>query len=251
MVRKDWMEAIERLLDSGKEIDAIIIEASGASEPMPIAQSFLMNDMNGRVSLDSIICLIDALNYEHLFSQDAKIALEQLEFADFVVLNKVDLVDENKKTFLETAIRRVNAFAPIIHAEYGKVDIALLLSTGRFSLHETLTAETDTNKKHAHDDLMSFTYTARGKFFLKALDAFFKDLDTDCYRVKGFVELVEKPGMWFLVQKAGARITIEEWKEAPPKQGKLVFIGHNMNTPLLHKLLDACSDAPKSVMFRQ
>ena len=44
-VRKDWMDAIEKLLDSGKKIDAIVIEASGASEPLPIAQSFLMNDM--------------------------------------------------------------------------------------------------------------------------------------------------------------------------------------------------------------
>ncbi len=45
VVRKDWMDAIEKLLDSGKKIDAIVIEASGASEPLPIAQSFLMNDM--------------------------------------------------------------------------------------------------------------------------------------------------------------------------------------------------------------
>lgn len=112
------MDAIERLLDSGKEIDAIIIEASGASEPLPIAQSFLMNDMNGRVSLDSIICLIDALNYEHLFALDAKIALEQLEFADFILLNKIDLVDDEKKQFLTTAIRRVNAFAPILESSF-------------------------------------------------------------------------------------------------------------------------------------
>lgn len=250
MVRKDWMDAIERLLESGKEIDAIIIEASGASEPLPIAQSFLMNDMNGRVRLDSIICLIDALNYEHLFASDVQIALEQLEFADFVVLNKMDLVDEQKKEFLTTAIRRVNAYAPILEASHGKVDLSLLLSTGRFSLTEAMQERSAEDRVHAHSDLETFEYTARGKFFLKELDAFFKDLDSDCYRVKGFVQFVEKPDMWFLVQKAGARITVEEWTGKAPQSSRLVFIGRNFQTALLYKLLDAASDAPRSVLFQ-
>lgn len=127
VVRKDWMDAIENLLNSGKQIDAIIIEASGASEPLPIAQSFLMNDMNGRVQLDSIICLIDSLNYEQIFSENVDIALQQLEYADFVILNKMDLVDAEKKDFLITAIRRVNAYAGIIEAKNANVDLSLLL----------------------------------------------------------------------------------------------------------------------------
>lgn len=184
MVRKDWMDAIETLLNSGKQIDAIIIEASGVSEPLPIAQSFLMNDMNGRVQLDSIICLIDGLNYETIFAENPKLALEQLEFADFVVLNKVDLIDEKKKKFLETAIRRVNAFAPIIEASYGKVDLSLLLGTDRFEISDEMDKKMKTDHKHTHDDLETFNFTPRGKFFIKQLDEFFMDLNSDCYRVK-------------------------------------------------------------------
>lgn len=249
MVRKDWMDAIETLLNSGKEIDAIVIEASGASEPLPIAQSFLMNDMDGRVQLDSIICLIDALNYENLFAQDAKIALEQLEFADFIVMNKIDLVDQEKKNFLTTAIRRVNAFAPIIEAEHGKVNIDLLLGTGRFSLTDAMEEKNNTPHQHAHDDLETFEYTARGKFFVQKMDAFFQDLDNDCYRVKGFVQFVEKPDTWYLIQKAGARVTMEPWEGDAPGKSRLIFIGRNFKTPLITKLLDDCSDAPKSVLF--
>ena len=248
-VRKDWMDAIERLLDSGKTIDAIVIEASGASEPLPIAQSFLMNDMGGRVSLDSIICMIDALNYEALFAADAQIALEQLEFADFVLINKCDLVDEEKKQFLTTAIRRVNTFAPIIECSYGKVDLALLLSTGRFALSEDMEAEMKSEHAHGHDDLSTWQFFPRGKFRLMELDAFFKDLDTDCYRVKGFVQIVEKWDKWFLLQKAWARITIDEWDGKTTEKARLVFIGRDMKTWLLHKLLDSCTDAPKSVML--
>ena len=249
MVRKDWMDAIENLLNSDKEIDAIIIEASGASEPLPIAQSFLMNDMNGRVQLDSIICLIDALNYENLFAQDAKIALEQLEFADFIVMNKIDLVNQEKKNFLTTAIRRVNAFAPIIETSHGKVDIDLLLSTGRFSLTDAMEEKNKTPHKHAHDNLETFSFTPRGKFFVQKLDAFFADLDSDCYRVKWLIQMVEKPDTWYLIQKAWARITMEPWDGNLPEKAKMIFIGRNFKIPLLTKLLDDCTDAPKSVMF--
>lgn len=249
MVRKDWMDAIERLLESGKHIDAIVIEASGASAPLPIAQSFLMNDMNGRVKLDSIICLIDALNYEHLFAENAQIALEQLEFADFIILNKCDLVDEDKLQFLLTAIRRVNALAPVIRAQFGQVDLPLLLGTDRFINTKEKEAIGKKSPSHQEFPLETFEYRARGKFFLKPLDALFQDLDTDCYRVKGFIQIKEKGDEWFLVQKAGARITIEAWNGTPPDAGKLVFIGRNMKTSLLHKSLDACSDAPRSVLF--
>lgn len=167
------MDAIERLIDSGKKIDAIVIEASGASEPLPIAQSFLMNDMGGRVKLDSIICLIDALNYEELLANHTDIALDQLEFADFVILNKCDLIPETKKELLHTLIRRVNAFAPIIDTSYGKVDLSLLLSTGRFAIQPGMEDEYREEHKHGHEDLQVFSYRTHARFQAKKLDDFF------------------------------------------------------------------------------
>ena len=120
-----------------------------------------MNDMNGRVRLDSIICLVDALNYEALFASDVDIALGQLEFADFVILNKCDLVNQEKKDFLITAIRRVNAFAPIIETSHGIVDLHLLLNTERFSLTEDIHAKMNTPTPHGHEDLETWQYRAR------------------------------------------------------------------------------------------
>ena len=87
-VRKDFMTAIEKLLASGRPIDHIIIECSGMSEPLPIAQSFLMNDMDGRVKLDSIICLIDAENIANNIANHTSTALDQIEFADFCIITK-------------------------------------------------------------------------------------------------------------------------------------------------------------------
>ena len=249
VVRKDWMDAIEKLLDSGKKIDAIVIEASWASEPLPIAQSFLMNDMWGRVKLDSIICLVDALNYEQLLMSNAEIALDQLEFADFIVLNKCDLVTKDKRKYLETLIRRVNAFAPILEAEYGKIDLSFLLSTGRFSVQPEMVEEWKSAHKHGHEDLQVFAYTPSGKMKARELDQFFQDLTTDAYRVKGFIKFIERPNEWWLIQKAWARFTMEPWLRDTPLESQLVFIGKNMDEPLIRKLLDECSESGRSVLF--
>ena len=143
----------------------------------------------------------------------------------------------------------MNAFAPIIEAEHGKVDIDLLLGTGRFLLTDAMEEKNNTPHEHAHDDLETFEYTARGKFFVQKMDAFFQDLDNDCYRVKWFVQFVEKPDTWYLIQKAGARVTMEPWEGEAPSKSRLIFIGRNFKIPLITKLLDDCSDAPKSVLF--
>ena len=249
VVRKDWMDAIEKLLDSGKKIDAIVIEASWASEPLPIAQSFLMNDMWGRVKLDSIVCLVDALNYENLLISHPEIALDQLEFADFIVLNKCDLISEEKKKFLHSIIRRVNAMAPIFDTSHGKVDLSLLLSTGRFSIQIGMEEEWKSEHKHGHEDLQVFAYTPSGKLKARELDHFFEDLTTDVYRVKGFVEFLERPWEWWLIHNAGARFTMEPWLRSTPPEARLVFIGKNIDEPLIRRLLDECSESGRSVLF--
>ena len=244
-VRKDFLEAIERLLASGKRIDHIIIECSGMSEPLPIAQSFLMNDMNGRVRLDSIICVIDALNFQHRVVTATDTALDQIEFADFILLNKTDLVPASNLDLIESVIRRVNAFAPIVHTSYGNVALDLLLDTHRIdeSGEKTLRETTD---DHTHGESMgSYTYTTDGVFDTVALDQFFQDLPYEVYRAKGFVQLREKPGKRFILQKAGARITLTEdpnWDHIGTKN-TLVFIGENINPMMLNIELGKCKKA--------
>lgn len=136
------------------------------------------------MKLDSIVCLVDALNYESLLTDHTDIALDQLEFADFVVLNKCDLIPSSKKEFLHTLIRRVNSLTPIIDTSHGKVDIALLLSTGRFAIQPGMEDEWQSEHKHGHEDLQVFSYKSQSRFKARELDAFFEDLTTDCYRIK-------------------------------------------------------------------
>jgi G3E family GTPase len=193
---------VERLLASGKQIDNIIIECSGMSEPQPIALSFLINDMGGRVKLDSIICVVDAENFTGKVTSATDTALDQLEFADFVIMNKSDLVSLERMDFLETVIRRVNYGAPIYRTSQAIVPLDLLLDTTRIT-DDDLVKIRETSDEHTHSDLMTtYTYTSELVFEIEALDAFFQSLPYEIYRVKGFVHLSEKPGMRFILQKA-------------------------------------------------
>ncbi len=172
------------------------------SDPLPIAQSFLMNDMEGRVKLDSIICVVDAENFTGKITTATDTALDQLEFADFVIMNKSDLVSLDQMDFIETVVRRVNAWAPIVRTSHGVVSLALLLDTARIDT-ENVEKIRETPDDHTHSDSMtSYTYRSEFAFATRTLDTFFTELPYEVYRTKGFVHLKEKPGMRYILQKA-------------------------------------------------
>ena len=100
VVRKDIVAAVEKILASKNPVDYILVEASGLSDPIPIAQTFLMNDLDGKVRLDAVLCLVDAENFEHNMEQ-FQIAYTQLQAADIVLLSKTDLIDKPRKKKIE------------------------------------------------------------------------------------------------------------------------------------------------------
>lgn len=239
-VRKDFIEAIERLLASGKPIDHIIIECSGMSDPLPVAQSFLMNDMQWRVRLDSIICVMDAENINHKIVESTQTTLDQMEFADFIIVNKSESLSNEGRGFMETIIRRVNAFAPIIYTSYGKVDLDLLLDTGRIdSDGASELREADSSHEH-RSDITQYIYKSHGSFSSDTLNQFFLDLPYDIYRVKGYIHLSEYGDKTFVLQKAGARFTLTESPEYKNKDNILVFIGVWVNPFMINMGLGKC-----------
>ena len=230
-VRKDFIDAIERLIASGKSIDHIIIECSGLSDPLPIAQSFLMNDMDGRVRLDSIICMIDAENITSNLVQSANEALGQMDYADFIIINKMDLASTEEAEAIRSIIRRINVMAPIIEAERAMVPLDLLLDTARINL-EKEEAIRGASDLHSHENgLSSYTYRGTGTLDNEKLYDFFQSLPYEVYRVKGFIHIDTAPDDRMVFQKAGARFTIQEdmnWS-GDDKDNTLVFIGENIN----------------------
>jgi G3E family GTPase len=240
-VRKDFMDAIEKLLASGREIDHIIIESSGMSQPLPIAQSFLMNDMWWRVRLDSIVCLVDALNIVNNLTQNTATALEQIEFADFCIITKWEQASPMILSSIEDIIRRMNAQTPIINLPTEQISLDFLLDTNRISL-EDADKMTNIEDEHTHSEtLKNCVHKSDYHFDHILLSEFFRELPYEIYRVKWFIHLASDPEKTFLVQKVGARFTIEEVQNSPKeKQNILVFIWENLNPFLLNIELSKC-----------
>jgi G3E family GTPase len=198
IVRGDFIAAVERLLSSGKHIDYIIVEASGMSEPLPVAQSFLMNNFAGRIRLDGIICLVDALNFTTNVVQNTETASEQITFSDIIVLNKTDLVNEKQKNEILTFITTLNAKATIFESSYGKIDIRYLIDTHSFSLTEAVEEEMRHHTHHHDNGFSEFMYKSTLGFDIEKFENFIRNLPIEVFRIKGFCIFDGLPDVYLL-----------------------------------------------------
>ena len=186
--------------------------------------------MTGRVRLDSIICLVDAENITSHLVSSMQTALEQIEFADFVIITKMDGADPRILGSIEDIIRRVNALAPIIDTPTDMIPLEMLLDTERIT-EDGEEILRDTQDEHTHGDALThFVHKSDYLFDHRLLSEFLRDLPYEVYRVKGFVRLASAPEKVYLIQKVGARFTVVE-KQDPPRdqQNTLVFIGKGIN----------------------
>ena len=240
VVRWDFIAAVERLLASDKKIDHIIIEASGMSEPLPVAQSFLMNTFEDRIRLDSIICLIDAENFRTNVVQNTQTATEQLEFADIIVMNKVDLVSEKEKEETLRFVRTINRAAPIFEANHGKINIRYLIDTHAFILTEEKENEMN-HHKHNHDNSFSeFLFQSSIPFDMQKLKRFIFALPIEVFRIKWFC-FFEGLDKQYVLQRAGKKLTIDEYQKPKTKlENKLIFIGKDLDVWDIQRALNQC-----------
>lgn len=172
-LRSDLMNEIDKLADR-KDFDYLLIEASGVSDPLTVAQSFLGEDgqvtasRNGAV-LDTIVTVVDASTFMEMFHThdlseypDLGILLSnQIEFADVIILNKTDLATERQLKDLEEYIAVVNNRAKLIRAHKGIVDLKEVVGTGRFDFgsaldaaawEERLAAREAMDHSHGHEE---------------------------------------------------------------------------------------------------
>ena len=132
-VRKDLVKGVQKLLKK-EDLDYILIETTGVADPGPVAQTFInIPQVQQYARLDSIVTLVDA---EHLISQlkDAEVARQQVTLADFVLLNKVDLVDDTRLAAVEAEIQELNPHARIFRTEQARVNLKELLDLQAFDL---------------------------------------------------------------------------------------------------------------------
>jgi G3E family GTPase len=152
-VRGDLIRVVEGLMRRPGRFDAIVIETTGLADPVPVAQTFFMDDdVRAKTRLDAVVALVDAKHLP-LRLKDSREAEDQIAFADVVLLNKTDLVSEEELKNVEATIRKINPSARIHRTTRAGIDLAEVLDRGAFDLKRAL--ENDPHfldaDEHDHD----------------------------------------------------------------------------------------------------
>lgn len=150
-VRGDLVRVVQNLLKRKGRFDGILVETTGLADPAPVAQTFFMDDdVRAKARLDAVVALVDARHFPQTL-KDAPEAEDQVAFADHVIINKIDLVDEEALAKVEATIRKINSHAKIARAERSSVALETVLDRGAFDLERIL--EDDPHFLHAaHDE---------------------------------------------------------------------------------------------------
>ena len=156
-VRGDLIRTVENLLKRKGAFDAILVETTGLADPAPVAQTFFMDDtVRAAAALDSVVAVADAKHLALRFADSAE-AVDQIAFADAILLNKTDLVTPAELAEIERAIRAINPFATIHRTERCAIALDKVLDRGSFDLERILTLDPEflhgeDHHHHDHDD---------------------------------------------------------------------------------------------------
>lgn len=271
-IRGDLLKETVRLLRRDDPPEYIIIETSGVSDPIAVANTFLMPEVKPLVRLDSILVVIDADQLLTLDEENYALAVDQIAVADIVVLNKVDLVTADElEDIKEKVIRRIVPEARILEVTYGQVPLELVLGVGRYAperLHQR--AERDVHvhgvdEEHDHHDddhhdhdgddhhhdhtdhtlvFSTWSWTADKPLSLPGLREMFEELPNTIYRAKGVIHLYDMPDNMVILQMVGKRASLTlagEWGDETPRTQIVMISSHGgMDAEMLRTQLEAC-----------
>lgn len=242
-VRGDLIETVDNLLTSGRQLDAIIIETTGLADPAPVAQTFLQEEnVRSKTQLDAILTVVDAkhLTIELETSREAK---EQIAFADIILLNKIDLVDDLNT--LNEMIKTINPLAKLYETNRCQIDLDLLLSQNAFALDHALVRDPEFLNSHHHhhhdNDVQSFSLQADRpldrQLFFSWMQWVLEHFGMDMLRTKGILSFVNEEER-FIVQ--GVHQLIEgvaqrPWETDEKRVSQLVFIGRNLPQAIIEE----------------
>jgi G3E family GTPase len=295
-LREDLLAEVARLAREGR-FDYLLIESTGISEPLPVAQTFTFEAEDGTslsslARLDTLVTVVDARAFPAELERGSSLAsqglgvsdeddrtlatlhIEQVEFADVIVLNKTDLVTAAELERVEATVRAINPGAILVRSERGQVPLAAVLGTGRFDMEEAQRRPAwvrelmgiHTPETEAYG-ISSFVYKARHPFHPARLDAWFRRPWPGVVRAKGWFWVASRPNHTAAFQLAGATretsvagvwwaaVSPERRPDDPAFRAKLeslwhpiygdrrqeiVIIGVNLDREALTAAFDAC-----------
>lgn len=274
-INNDLVNAVYRVLERPDKVDYLVVETTGLADPLPVALTFLGTELRDLTRLDSIITVVDAENFSlDLFNSSA--AQSQIAYGDIILLNKADLVTEERLQELERRIHEMREGARIIRTVKAQVPLPLILSVGLFESdryfqpeaapqhsehdhehhhhdhghhhHHECDDHCDHDHPHPHqtsnhleeDGFTSVSFQSDRPFELRKFQYFLDhQLPESVFRAKGILWFKESPRR-HVFHLSGKRFSLddEEWKG--DRKNQLVLIGQNLDHPTLLTQLAAC-----------
>ncbi|MCP9900135.1 GTP-binding protein [Cyanobium sp. Cruz CV13-4-11] len=148
-INGELLEAVYRVLERPEPVDYLVVETTGLADPLPVAMTFLGSDLRDLTRLDSIITLVDAENFGPETLQ-GEVGRSQIVYGDMILLNKCDLVSEERLEALEHELRAIKSEARILRSVKGAVPLPLLLSVGLFETDKVVAQQQAPAPSHDH-----------------------------------------------------------------------------------------------------
>jgi len=249
-VREDLIEVFEQLLGRLSGIDHIVIETTGLADPGPVMRIFDLPQIAEAMVLDGVVTVVDAAHIEASMD-DVATCQEQIAYADLLILNKIDRVPRDTLALLETRLSGLNPLASIQLAEFGQVDIEMILQIGGRPLQDQVPAEPhEKHDDHHHDEaIQPVVVEFEGDVDVVKLDLWLGELSrqNDCslLRMKGMLAVPGDPRRFVF---NGVRDIVDvrpgrAWDE-DARFCRIVMIGRNLNSDELQRKFRACATQP-------
>jgi G3E family GTPase len=245
-IRKDLVKGVQNLLKKGG-FDYLLIETTGIADPGPVAQTFLnIPQLQQLVRLDSIITVVDSEQIEKQM-KETETARDQVAMADFVLLNKTDLVDETRLQKLESLVAELNPHAQTFRTSQSQANLKELLDMNAFKLDQKLAADpeflNELRQRH-HHDINSFSFELERPVNVEKFEHFVQELSEKerIYRSKGFLNIAGNPRR-AVFHGVNNRFTIlwdRLWEKNEKRSSQLVFIGREIQESRLRSQIESC-----------
>ncbi|MBP8307008.1 MAG: GTP-binding protein [Burkholderiaceae bacterium] len=231
------------------KFDRVVIETTGLADPGPVAQTFFLDDEIAEYYLlDAVITVVDAKHGDKQLDEH-KEAVEQVGFADRILLSKIDVTPEADREKLRQRLVRINPRAPIKPVNFGNADIADILDIRGFNLNAILEIDPEflTSDEHEHDEaVQSFVFRSNKAFDPVKLEDFLGGLiqvyGPDMLRYKGvlFMKGSDRQTVFQGVHQMMGADVGRKWQSGEKPSSKMVFIGRNLPKDMFIKGLEQC-----------
>lgn len=222
--------AVASVLRRDDPPDHILIETSGVSDPVEIVRALEDPELARHAPLDGIVTLVDPLGFPVLEDEALRLGTRQIQVADLVLLNKADLCEEAELRLVEDRVRGIAPQARLLRTRQGALPLELLFGIDRAGADVTGLQPLPA----ALESFASTVLNAREPVPYAALERMLAGLPTSVFRVKGEVDLAERPDNRCILQATGTRATLvvgDAWDDDTPRT-RLVFIGKKDMPPL-------------------